>query len=171
MSFQAFTDELLTWVTWWNTEHHPAELHGATPLRAWQADLTALNDVSPADVWSFTLEDDGRTRTITSHGVRCRNRDYIADWMAGQAGREVTVRFMPHHNHEIEICTPHGRRLGSAHLADQATLEQLGALCRANPASPAPAGRGHSRREAAPHAVRSRHRGSPGTPPGCRHRL
>lgn len=131
MSFQAFTEELLAWVTWWNTEHQPAELHGATPLQAWQADPTPLRDIPPADVWSFTLEDDGRTRTITSHGVRFRNRDYIADWMAGQAGREVTVRFMPHHDHEIEVCAPHGRRLGSAHLADRATPEQLGALRRA----------------------------------------
>jgi len=131
MSFQAFTEELLAWVTWWNTEHRPAELHGATPLQAWQADPTPLSDIPPADVWSFTLEDDGRTRTITSHGVRFRNRDYIADWMTGQAGREVTVRFMPHHDHEIEVCAPHGRRLGSAHLADQATPEQLGALRRA----------------------------------------
>ncbi|MGW6412963.1 transposase [Streptomyces vinaceus] len=131
MTFQAFTEELLAWVTWWNTEHRPDGLAGATPLEAWQADPTPLNDVPPADVWTFTLEDDGRTRTITSHGVRFRNRDYIADWMTGQAGREVAVRFMPHHTHEIEICTPHGHHLGTAHLADQATDEQLTALRRA----------------------------------------
>ncbi|WP_438296354.1 transposase [Streptomyces sp. HUAS TT7] len=131
MTFQAFTEELLAWVCWWNTEHRPDGLHGATPLEAWQADPTPLNDVPAADVWSFTLEDDGRTRTITSHGVRFRNRDYIAGWMTGQAGREVSVRFMPHHTHEIEVCTPHGHRLGTAHLADRATDEQLAALRRA----------------------------------------
>ncbi|WP_372404116.1 Mu transposase C-terminal domain-containing protein [Streptomyces luteireticuli] len=131
MSFTAFTNELLTWAQWWNTEHRPAELHGATPLEAWQADPTPLNDIPAEDVWSFTLEDDGRTRTITSHGVRFRNRDYIADWMTGQAGLKVTVRFMPHHTHEIELCTPQGRHLGTAHLADQATDEQLAALRRA----------------------------------------
>ncbi len=131
MTFQAFTEELLAWVTWWNTEHRPAELHGATPLEAWKTDPTPLNDVPAADVWSFTLEDDTRTRVLTSHGLQFRNRDYIADWMTGQAGREVTVRFMPHHTHEIEVCTPHGRHLGTAHLADQATDEQLTALRRA----------------------------------------
>ncbi|NGN67610.1 transposase [Streptomyces sp. A7024] len=131
LSFEAFTEELLAWTRWWNTEHQPDGLGGATPLEAWQADATPLNDVLPADVWAFTLEDDGRTRTITSHGVRFQNRDYIADWMTGQAGREVTVRFMPHHGHEIEVCTPHGRRLGTAHLADQATPEQLATLRRA----------------------------------------
>jgi putative transposase len=81
-------------------------------------------------VWTFTLEDDGRTRTITGHGVRFKNRDYIAGWMTGQAGLKVTVCFMPHHTHEIELCTPHGRHLGTAYLADQATEEQLAELRR-----------------------------------------
>jgi putative transposase len=62
MTFQAFTEELLAWVTWWNTEHRPDGLHGATPWEAWQADPTPLNDAPAADVWTFTLEDDGRTR-------------------------------------------------------------------------------------------------------------
>ncbi|MER6501902.1 transposase family protein [Streptomyces sp. NPDC001455] len=128
MTFQAFTAELLSWATWWNTEHHPESLHGATPLQAWQADPTPLREIPAADLWSFTLEDDARTRTLTSHGLRFRNRSYLADWMTGQAGRKVTVRFMPHHTHEIEVCDPHGHHLGTAHLADQATDEQLTAL-------------------------------------------
>ncbi|MGC0423481.1 Mu transposase C-terminal domain-containing protein [Embleya sp. AB8] len=134
LSFRAFTAELLAWVHRWNTEHHPAGLQGRTPLEAWQADPTPLNDIPAADVWSFTLEDDGRPRVITSHGVAFRNRDHIADWMTGQAGREVTVRFMPHHTHEIEVCTPHGHRLGTTHLADQATDDQRAALRRARAA-------------------------------------
>ncbi|MET8765766.1 DDE-type integrase/transposase/recombinase [Streptomyces sp. NPDC004658] len=55
MSFEAFTEHVLAWAQWWNTEHQPAELHGATPLEAWQADPTPLNDVPAADVWTFTL--------------------------------------------------------------------------------------------------------------------
>ncbi|MFJ3791450.1 Mu transposase C-terminal domain-containing protein [Kitasatospora sp. NPDC090091] len=77
----------------------PEGLNGHTPLQTWQQDPTPLTDIPPTDLWSFTLEDDGRTRVITSHGVRFRNRDYLADWMTGQAGREVRVRFMPHHTH------------------------------------------------------------------------
>ncbi|MFB7212779.1 Mu transposase C-terminal domain-containing protein [Streptomyces sp. NPDC056255] len=49
----------------------------------------------PRTCGSFTLEDDARTRTLTSHGLRFPNRSYLADWMTGQAGRKVTVRFMP----------------------------------------------------------------------------
>ncbi|MFJ6776823.1 Mu transposase C-terminal domain-containing protein [Kitasatospora sp. NPDC091257] len=123
-SFEDFTAEVLAWVTWWNTEHHSDGLNGHTPLQAWPHDPTPIiTDIPPTDLWSFTLEDDGRTRVITSHGVRFTNRDYLAAWMAGQASRAVRVRFMTHHTHETEICDPAGRRLGTAHLADQATPE------------------------------------------------
>ncbi|WBO69773.1 transposase family protein (plasmid) [Streptomyces camelliae] len=166
LSFTAFTEELLAWAQWWNTEHRPAELHGATPLEAWQADPTPLNDVPAHDVWTFTLEDDSRTRTITSHGVRFKNRDYIAGWMTGQAGLKVTVRFMPHHTHEIELCTPHGRHLGTAYLVDQATEEQLHALRRTR------ARRARRLRADAKAAEQLRHtRFAPATEPGLPRRL
>ncbi|WP_189135375.1 Mu transposase C-terminal domain-containing protein [Wenjunlia tyrosinilytica] len=77
------------------------------------------------------VEDDGRGRKLTSHGVRWRGRDYLGAWMAGQAGRSVRIRYMPHHDHEIEVFDPAGHHLGSAHLADAATPEQLDALRRA----------------------------------------
>ncbi|MFE3282430.1 Mu transposase C-terminal domain-containing protein, partial [Streptomyces sp. NPDC059233] len=76
------------------------------------------------------LEDDGRVRKLSSHGVRWRGRDYLGAWMAGQAGRSVRIRHMPHHDHEIEVCDPAGRHLGTAHLADAATPEQLDELRR-----------------------------------------
>ncbi|WUQ36813.1 AAA family ATPase [Streptomyces sp. NBC_00234] len=60
--------------------------------------------------------------------MRFRNRDYVGAWMTGQAGRTVRVRYMPHHDHEIEVCDPGGRHLGTAYLADAATPEQLEAL-------------------------------------------
>ncbi|MFD7121471.1 Mu transposase C-terminal domain-containing protein [Streptomyces sp. NPDC059922] len=128
LSFQDFTAEVLEWTNWWNTAHRPKALSGRTPLEAWQADPTPVNDVPAADLWAFTLEDDGRPRKLTSHGVTWRGRTYTAAWMTGQAGRPVRVRFMPHHDHEIEVCDARGRHLGPAHLADAATPEQLQAL-------------------------------------------
>ncbi|MFD4764464.1 Mu transposase C-terminal domain-containing protein [Streptomyces sp. NPDC058439] len=166
MSFKAFTEELLTWAHWWNTEHRPTELHGATPLEAWQADPTPLNDIPAADVWSLTLEDDERTRTITSHGVRFKNRDYIAAWMTGQAGRKVMVRFMPHHNHEIELCTPCGRHLGTAYLADQAAPEQLDALRRTRTERARRLRAEAKAAEQLRHTRFARHRAGPPAPPG-----
>ncbi|MFI2790877.1 Mu transposase C-terminal domain-containing protein [Kitasatospora sp. NPDC018614] len=128
LSFQDFTAEVLEWTNWWNTAHRPKSLSGRTPLQAWQADPTPVTDISAADLWAFTLEDDGRPRKLTSHGVSWRGRTYVAAWMTGQAGREVRVRYMPHHDHEIEVCDARGRHLGPAHLADAATPEQLQAL-------------------------------------------
>ncbi|MER5539760.1 transposase family protein [Streptomyces mirabilis] len=128
LSFQDFTAEVLEWTNWWNTAHRPKTLSGRTPLEAWQADPTPVTDIPAADLWAFTLEDDGRPRKLTSHGVSWRGRTYIAAWMTGQAGRQVRVRYMPHHDHEIEVCDARGRHLGPAHLADAATPEQLQAL-------------------------------------------
>ncbi|WP_228044870.1 Mu transposase C-terminal domain-containing protein [Streptomyces ferrugineus] len=128
LSFEDFTAEVLAWTCWWNTEHRPRALSGRTPLEAWQADPTPVTDVPAADLWTFTLEEDGRTRKLSSHGVRWRGRTYIAPWMTGQAGRTVTVRYMPHHDHEIDVCDAQGAYLGPAHLADAATPEQLAAV-------------------------------------------
>ncbi|WP_223733434.1 Mu transposase C-terminal domain-containing protein, partial [Streptomyces purpurogeneiscleroticus] len=128
LSFEDFTARLLAWTRWWNTEHRPEPLRGRTPLEAWQDDPTPLRDVPAADLWTFTLEDAG-TRTLTTRGVRFRRRDYVGAWMTGQAGIRVRVRFMPHHDHRIEVYhAATGRYLGPADLADQATEEQISAV-------------------------------------------
>ncbi|OKJ85684.1 transposase [Streptomyces sp. CB02400] len=134
LGFEDFTTQFLAWTLWWNTEHRPAPLRGRTPLQAWQDDLTPLRDVSAADLWTFTLEDAG-TRTLTTRGIRFRKRDYVGPWMTGQAGIRVRVRFMPHHDHRIEVYhAATGRYLGPADLADQATEEQVSAVRRARSA-------------------------------------
>ncbi|MFF4174248.1 Mu transposase C-terminal domain-containing protein [Streptomyces sp. NPDC001744] len=128
LGFEDFTARLLDWTRWWNTEHQPAPLRGRTPLEAWQDDPTPLRDVPAADLWTFTLEDAG-TRTLTSRGIRFKNRDYVGAWMTGKAGIQVRVRFMPHHDHRIEVYhATTGRYLGPADLADQATEEQRRAV-------------------------------------------
>jgi hypothetical protein len=82
------------------------------------------------------LEDDGRTRKITTKGVAWRARQYVAAWMTGQAGREVRLRHMPHHEHEIEVFDARtGEHLGGAFLADQASPEQIAQVHRARAAS------------------------------------
>ncbi|WP_328623940.1 hypothetical protein OHA88_02045 [Streptomyces sp. NBC_00353] len=49
--------------------------------------------------------------------------------MTGQAGIQVLVRFMPHHNHRIEVHhAATDRYLGRADLADQTTDEQISAV-------------------------------------------
>lgn len=86
------------------------------------------------DLWTFTLEDAG-TRTLTTRGIRFRKRDYVGPWMTGQTGIQVRIRFMPHHDHRIEVYhAATGRYLGPADLADQATEEQVSAVRRARAA-------------------------------------
>ncbi|MFJ8637207.1 Mu transposase C-terminal domain-containing protein [Streptomyces sp. NPDC093568] len=64
-------------------------------------------------------------------GPTSRKRDYVGPWMTGQAGIQVRVRFMPHHDHRIEVYhAATGRYLGPADLADQATDEQISAVRR-----------------------------------------
>lgn len=121
LGFEDFTARLLDWVAWWNTFHHPGPLKGRSPLEVWEADPTPLREIGADELWTFTLEDDGRTRVVSTKGIRFRNRDYVGLWMTGEAGLRVRVRFMPHHDHRIEVFdAATGRYLGPATLADQA---------------------------------------------------
>ncbi|MFE4977706.1 Mu transposase C-terminal domain-containing protein [Kitasatospora sp. NPDC056651] len=136
LTFAAFVALLLDWVRWWNTEHHPSGLGGLTPLEAWNADPTPLRDVPPEHLAFFALEDDGRTRTITTNGISWRRHAYIAPWMVGYTGTKVRLRHLPHHVGEIEVFDAStGRHLGSAHLAEQASPEQVRALRAARTAA------------------------------------
>ncbi|MFE5098073.1 Mu transposase C-terminal domain-containing protein [Streptomyces sp. NPDC056638] len=128
LSFEDFTGRLLDWTGWWNTTHQPAPLSGKTPLQAWEADPTPLREVSAEDLWTFTLEDAG-VYALGTRGVRFRKRDYVGPWMTGRGGIQVRVRFMPHHDHRIEVFhATTGRYLGPADLADRATQEQISAV-------------------------------------------
>ncbi|GGO97964.1 Mu transposase C-terminal domain-containing protein [Wenjunlia tyrosinilytica] len=131
LPFAAFVDILLSWVRWWNTEHHPAGLDKTlTPLQAWQADPTPVDDVPTEHLAFFALEDDGRARTITTNGISWRRRAYIAPWMVGRTGTKVRLRHLPHHDGQIEVFDAADPRcyLGSAYLADEATPAQRNAL-------------------------------------------
>lgn len=131
LTFEAFVAELLGWVRWWNAEHTMAVLEGQTPLQAWLEDPTPLSTVPAGDLRLLALEDDGRTRRITTKGVSWRARHYVGVWMTGQVGRPVRLRHMPHHEHEVEVFDADtGAHLGAAVLADQASSEQIGELRR-----------------------------------------
>lgn len=127
LPFAEFVRLLLEWITWWNTEHTSQALSGRTPLEAWRADATPVEDVDRDLLYRFTLADDGRVCTLTTSGVRWGNRYYVGEWMHGaaDAGTKVHIRYIPHHDHEIEVFdAASGRHLGPAHLADAATPEQ-----------------------------------------------
>ncbi len=135
LRFEAFVEELLTWVRWWNGstgEHTMPVLEGRTPLQAWLGDPTPVTTIAAADLRLMMLEDDGRTRKITTKGVKWGARWYVGtSWMTGQVGRPVRIRYMPHHKHEIEVFDADtAQHLGSAVLSDQASGEQIAELRR-----------------------------------------
>lgn len=132
LHFEAFVGLVLKWVHHWNHEHTLPGLDGQTPAQSWRADTTPIHTVSAGDLHTYTLERHGRPLTINHAGVRYKNRDYIADWMHGFVGEKVTLRYLPHHDHRIELYDPQsGHHLGSAFMANQATPEQVRALKRA----------------------------------------
>jgi putative transposase len=106
-------------------------LDGRTPLQAWLDDPTPLSTVPPGDLRLPTLEDDGRTRRTTTKGGGMAGRQYVAARMTGQVGRQVRLRYMPHHEHEVEVFDARAHEhLDAATLADQASPEQIAELRR-----------------------------------------
>ncbi len=96
-----------------------AALQGRTPLQAWLEDPTPLTTVPGVDRRLLMLKDDGRTRKITTKGVAWQSRQYVAARMIGEAAREVRLRYMPHHEHEVEVFDARtGEHLGAAFPAD-----------------------------------------------------
>jgi putative transposase len=131
LRYEAFVAELLAWVRWWNTQHQMPALDDRTPLEAWLADPTPLVSVPAGDLHLFTLEDDGRERRITTKGVSWAARSYVGEWMTGHVGRRVRLRYMPHHEHEVEVFDARtGEHLGAAVLSDQASPEMVAAVRR-----------------------------------------
>lgn len=131
LSFADFVETLLGWVRWWNTQHRPSGLaSGLTPMAAWEADPTPVEDVPEEQLAFFALEDDGRVRKISTSGVRWRRRFYIAPWMVGHVGTRVRLRYLPHYDGRIEVFSAEhpDHHLGTAYLAEEATLEQRRAL-------------------------------------------
>ncbi|MFJ8215053.1 Mu transposase C-terminal domain-containing protein [Streptomyces sp. NPDC096033] len=131
LSYPEFVEALLRWVRGWNTGHHPEGLAGGlTPLAAWEADPALVEDIAEERLAFFALEDDGRVRKITTNGISWRRRAYIAPWMTGHVGMRVRLRYLPHFDGRIEVFSTEewGRHLGSAYLAQAATVEQRRAL-------------------------------------------
>ncbi|MEV4752651.1 transposase [Streptosporangium sp. NPDC049248] len=131
LTFEAFVNQLLDWVHKWNNDH-VLSTTGKTPAEGWYDDPTPLSDVPAEELRMFTMEDDGRARKITTKGVQWKKKFYVADWMTGHAGLKVRLRWIPHHDHEVEVFEDRtGRYLGSAYLSDQATSDQIAAMHRA----------------------------------------
>ena len=142
-------------------EHSMPALEGRTPLQAWLDDPTPLSPVPAGDLRLLMLEDDGRVRKITTKGVSWRGRSYVGPWMTGQVGRTVRLRWMPHHEHEVEVFD--ARTHAASRAGDTGRSGQPGTDRRTAPnppATPQAAGGGpEGGREVTPDPVRRNHDG------------
>ncbi|MCX5063833.1 MULTISPECIES: Mu transposase C-terminal domain-containing protein [unclassified Streptomyces] len=129
LTFEAFVDKLRQWVEEHNTQH-VLERTGMTPLEAWLSDPTEIRpEPSPEELRAFMLESDNKIHKVTSHGVEFRNRYYMPEKGVGRIGLELRVRWMPHHDHEIDLYTFRGNRyLGRAFLSNEASEEMRKAV-------------------------------------------
>jgi putative transposase len=126
VTFEAFVADLLAWVQEWNTILVKDVLGGRTPEQAWLADAWPVDDIPAADLRLLTMADDGKDRTITGSGVSWKNRLYYAPWMNGRKGDKVRLRYMLHHDHEIEVFDAvSGAYLGPAGLQGMASPETI----------------------------------------------
>ncbi|WP_329167870.1 Mu transposase C-terminal domain-containing protein [Streptomyces sp. NBC_01685] len=132
LPFEEFVRLVLAWVHRWNHENTPRSLKGQTPRQAWDADPALIDTVTAEDLHTYTLERHGKPLTINNGGIRWRRRNYIADWMHGRVGEKVNLRYLPHHDHRVELYDPQtGRHLGAAVMTGQATRQQAISLKRA----------------------------------------
>jgi putative transposase len=126
LTIDAFTDLFATWVRTRNAEHRMQGYGDLTPLESWNSDDTPLREPTLRDLDTFLLEADRSTRIIHGHGIRWQNRDYVGAWMTGRTGTEVVVRYQPHHPRTIEAFHAQtGQHLGTAHLADEASEQEI----------------------------------------------
>lgn len=130
--FEEFVTRVLQWVHRWNHENTLRSLGDHTPRQAWDADPALIDTVTAEALHTYTLERHGKPLAISNGGVRWRKRNYIADWMHGRVGEKVDLRYLPHHDHRVELYDPQsGRHLGAAVMTGQATPEQTLSLKRA----------------------------------------
>ncbi|MBQ0883191.1 Mu transposase C-terminal domain-containing protein [Streptomyces sp. RT42] len=132
LTFEAFVDRFATWVRARNTEHRKQGYGNVTPLESWLDDDTLLRVPPLDDLHVFLLEEERSTRVIHGHGIRWQNRDYVGAWMTGRTGTPVRIRYQPHHPRTIEVFDAHtDQHLGTAHLADEASEEEIRAVYEA----------------------------------------
>lgn len=113
LPLQAFVEVFARFVRWYHEERPHEGLNGRTPMDAWQSDPTPLRTVPASRLRHLLLV--GEERTVTSKGVQLKGRRYNAAELTGYVGSTVEVRYMPHHDEEVEVFVK-GHHLCTARL-------------------------------------------------------
>jgi putative transposase len=122
LSQAAFVEIVTDWVEWYNTEHVNRETK-LTALQQWKSDPRDIVSVPDDQLWQdFLLFDDDPI--VSSKGVVFKGITYVTlgNELADLGGRQVQVRYLPHHRGFIEIFHD-GKHIGTGLPSDQLTPE------------------------------------------------
>lgn len=125
MRIERFAALFASWVGWYNAERPHSMLDGLTPLRAWDADPSAVRRVSPERVRHLLLAD--AQRRIGKDGIRFNGLRYLAPELQGRVGQLVQARHMPHDDRFVEVYLD-GAHLCTAYPSGQLREEQVEAF-------------------------------------------
>lgn len=111
LTLESFVELFADFARWFNTERSHQGLGGRTPLQQWEGDPTPLHVMDEKRLRHLMLV--GDTRTVSKRGVRMNNRYYNCAELSGHVGTSVEVRYMPHHDGDVEVFID-GEHLGTA---------------------------------------------------------
>ncbi|MDP9371851.1 MAG: Mu transposase C-terminal domain-containing protein [Chloroflexota bacterium] len=125
-------DVLVQLVEAWRRERNLTatlnRLGGWTPVQAWAADPTPLQEIEPEVLRQAMLRYDGRPLTINGDGVHFRNRVYLAAGMVGRRGHKVRIRYLDQNRSFVEVYDLDGNHLFRAHDRDRMPQEEANAF-------------------------------------------
>lgn len=128
-------DVLVHLVEAWRRERNStatlARLGGRTPVQAWAADSTPLQEIEPDVLRQAMLRYDGRPLTINGDGVHFRNRVYVAAGMVGRRGHKVRIRYLDQNRSFIEVYDLDGNHLFRADDRNATPVEERNAFVAA----------------------------------------
>jgi putative transposase len=98
-------DEFLVLLADWMddyTVNHVIRTTGMTPLQAWRADGTPLDEIAPEQLWHDFLVSKDRCK-VNRTGIRWDTIDWFAPELVDNIGRHVAIRHLPHDRSFIEV--------------------------------------------------------------------
>ncbi|MBN1093444.1 transposase [Blastococcus sp. TML/M2B] len=105
------------WITDYNTNHVVSTMK-MTPLQAWKADGTPLEEIAPEQLWHDFLTSKDRCK-VSKNGIRWDTIDWVAPELVDVIGRHVEIRHLPHDRSFIEVF------LNGEHLCTAIPVQEL----------------------------------------------
>jgi putative transposase len=95
-----FLLRLDSWMTDYNVNHVVSTMR-MTPLQAWRADGTPLDEIAPERLWQDMLV--SKDSKVSKNGIRWDTIDWVAPELVSVIGRHVEIRHLPHDRSFIEV--------------------------------------------------------------------